>query len=97
MYETHQLGVSISYSRVLEFEAWSAAAAVCNNGVICPVIFGEVCSLLRYDNIDPILSSSTVSGSFPGTMFQFPTVSYSGTNRPPIQVPSEGPVALELP
>ena len=31
-----------------------------------------------------------------GTMSRFPAVSYFGTSRHPIEIPPEGPVALEL-
>lgn len=85
----HSLGLSISYTRVLELS--TAMCEVVNvkfqeEKVLCPSKLREgIFTIGAYDNIDHNPSSSTSEGSFHGTsisIFQNPTPDCLGTVRP---------------
>ena len=92
--QLHQLGICLSYERVLQLEDW-IAKAICirfdEHGVVSPVCLHRglftVCAL---DNLDHNPSSTTTQSSFHGTgisMFQFPSPNKPGECRPPFTVP----------
>lgn len=91
----HRLGISISYSRVIELEN-SLATAICtqfeDEGIVCPSNLRKgLFTVGALDNIDHNLSSTTAQGSFHGTgisIFQFPTITNSGICRDPIVIQS---------
>jgi hypothetical protein len=76
--QLHDLGLSVSYTRVLQLESW-LATAVCENfqekGVVVPTQMKRgLFTASALDNLDHNPSSTTASGSFHGTgisMFQF--------------------------
>ena len=86
----YQMGISISYDRVLELEEW-IATAVCEqskeDGVVAPACLQKgLFTVGVLDNLDHNPSSTTSVDSFHGTgisLFQFPT-------RPPVTIPPSG-------
>ena len=86
--QMHDLGLSVSYDRVLHLEN-HLATAVCEDmkrkGVVCPVqLRFQLFTVGALDNIDHNPSSTTATGSFHGTgisLFQFPTSSNMGQSQ----------------
>ena len=93
--QLHQLGICISYERVLQLEDW-IAKAICihfhEDGVVSPVcLHRSLITVGALDNLDHNPSSTTLQSSFHGTgisMFQFPSQNKSGECRPPLTVPA---------
>ena len=91
----YELGLSVSYDRVVEVEN-QLATAVCeniaNNGVVCPAQLRKgLFTVSALDNIDHNPSSTTAKGSFHGTgisLFQFPSKSNMGHFQGGIAMPS---------
>ena len=91
----HRLGISVSYSRVIELEN-SLTNALCKQfeeeDVVCPAQLRKgLFTVGALDNIDHNLSSTTAQGSFHGTgisIFQFPTTINSGISRDPVVIRS---------
>ena len=77
----YKLGVSVSYSRIIELEnlAGSVYDRFQSEGIVCPINLRKgLYTVGALDNIDHNPSSTTAQGSFHGTgisVFQFPTVS----------------------
>lgn len=92
--QLHELGISVSYARVLELED-QLTNAVCerfaNDGLVCPTqIRDGVYTAGALDNLDHNPTSATAEGSFHGTsisLFQMPTLSNPGICRQPIIIP----------
>ena len=90
----HELGISVSYKRVLEVEDW-LTNAVCEQyqeeGLVCPVqVLDGVFTAGTLDNLDHNPTSQTAEGSFHGTsisVFQFPAQNNQETSREPIKIP----------
>ena len=93
----YQMGISISYDRVMELEEWFATA-ICErfgeDGVVAPACLRKgLFTSGAFDNLDHNPSSTTSSDSFHGTgisLFQFPTRNDPGENRPPVILPPSG-------
>ena len=91
----YELGLSVSYARVVELEN-QLATAVCENiaknGVVCPAQLRKgLFTVSALDNIDHNPSSTTAKGSFHGTgisLFQFPSKSNMGQVQGGIAMPS---------
>ena len=104
--QLYQMGISISYDRVLELED-SLATSVCErfeeDGVVAPALLRKgVFTVGALDNLDHNPSSTTAVDAFHGTglsLFQLPTKVAPGEYRPPINVtvPPVGPKKLSLP
>ena len=101
----NNLGLSISYNRVLELENM-LATAVCkqfeDEGVVCPAKLRKGLFVVgAVDNLDYNPSSTTAQDSFHGTgisVFQFPTVNNSGICRDPVVInPSLDSTNFSLP
>ena len=92
--QLHQLGICISYERVLQLEDW-IAKAICirfhEDGVVSPVCLHRgLFTVGALDNLDHNPSLTTLQSSFHGTgisMFQFPSPNKPGECRPPFTVP----------
>ena len=92
--QLHQLGICISYERVLQLEDW-IAKAICihfhEDGVVSPVcLHRSLITVGALDNLDHNPSSTTSQSSFHGTgisMFQFPSPNKPGECRRPVTVP----------
>ena len=84
--ELHELGLSVSYDRVLQLEN-QLATAVClhtqKEGVVCPPqLRPGLFTVGTVDNLDHNPSSTTATGSFHGTgisLFQSPTKTNMGS------------------
>lgn len=84
----HQMGLSISYDRVMAIED-SLASAACKQyeeeGVVCPSALSKgLFTVAALDNLDHNPSSTTAQSSFHGTgisLFQFPTAEDAGEPR----------------
>ena len=95
--QLYQMGISISYDRVLELEEW-IATAVCKHfeedGVVAPACLRKgLFTVGALDNLDHNLTSTTSVNSFQGTgisLFQFPTKDNPGESRPPVTIPPSG-------
>lgn len=95
--QLHNLGLSVSYDRVLQLES-QLATAVCENfqdkGVVVPAQLR--CGLFTVgalDNLDHNPSSTTAKDSFHGTgisLFQFPTFCKFGEKQNDIRLPLPG-------
>lgn len=93
----YQLGLSISYERVMEIEelvAKSVSERSVEDGCVAPLsLKKKLFSVGALDNLDHNPSSTTATSSFHGTgisIFQFPTELNPGENRQPIAAsPSE--------
>ena len=102
--QLYNLGLSVSYDRILQVES-QLATRVCQNfknkGVVVPSQFSHgpfVAAAL--DNLDYNPSSTTAVGSFHGTgisLFQFPKVSNLGTKQDNIMSYPLDSKNLELP
>ena len=100
----YQLGLSVSYDRILEIEDWLATSVserFEEDSCICPPNLRKgLFSVAALDNIDHNPSSTTASSSFHGTsisIFQFPTQDSPGDCRPPLTVPPTGNQKHHLP
>ena len=90
----YQMGISVSYDRIMEIEDW-LAKSLCSrfkeDGCVSPACLRKgIFSVGALDNIDHNTSSTTSVSSFHGTgisVFQFPTESVPGEIRPPLVVP----------
>ena len=88
-----QMGLSISYNRVIELEEW-IATSVCErfkeDGVVVPANLRKgLFTVGALDNIDHNPSSTTAVGAFHGcgiSLFQFPTRTNLGESRLPIVI-----------
>ncbi|KAG0712957.1 hypothetical protein GWK47_017297 [Chionoecetes opilio] len=93
----YELGISVSYDRVLQVEN-EIATAVCENmkmkGVVCPVQLRQgLFTVGALDNLDYNPSSTTAKGSFHGTgisLFQSPTALNRGQIQEGIALMSGG-------
>ena len=93
--ELHDMGLSVSYDRILQLED-KLATAVCEDfrdkGVVVPAqLRCGVFTAGALDNLDHKPSSTTAKGSFHGTgisVFQFPTSSNLGEKQNDITLPS---------
>lgn len=100
----YQLGLSVSYDRVIEVEdelATSAGERYKEDGHVVPASlrFG-IFSVAGLDNLDHNPSSTTSTSSFHGTgisVFQFPTEENPGQERPKLQIPPSGKERHSLP
>ena len=94
--QLYQMGICISYNRVLELEEW-IATSVCErfeeDGIVVPASLRKgLFTVGALDNIDHNPSSTTAAGSFHGcgiSLFQFPTQANPGEARPPVVVSSK--------
>ncbi len=92
--QLHDLGLSVSYDRVLQLES-QLATAVCKDfkdkGAVVPAQLRRGLFTVRaLDNLDHNPSSTTAKGSFHGTaisLFQFPTSSNFGERQDNIRLP----------
>lgn len=87
----YQLGLSISYDRVMDIEdlvAKSISERSVEEGCVAPLLLKKkLFSVGALDNLDHNTSSTTSMSSFHGTgisIFQFPTEDNPGENRQPI-------------
>ena len=92
--ELYQLGLSMSYDRLMEMEDWLATAVskqFKEDGFVSPVCLKKgLFSVGALDNLDHNPSSTTATSSFHGTgisVFQFPRECHPGDGRPPITAP----------
>ena len=84
--ELYQLGLSVSYDRILELER-QIASSICEqageNGLVCPrQLRHGLFTVGALDNLDHNPSSTTAKDSFHGTgisLFQFPSKLNTGT------------------
>ena len=91
----HKLGISISYSQVIELEN-NLASAICNRFQHEDIVYPShlrkgLFTVGALDNINRNPSSTTAQGSFHGTgicIFQFPTTRNVGILRDPLVIPS---------
>lgn len=89
----YKLGISVSYSRMLEVEE-SIASGICkrykHEDLVCPANLRKgLFTVGALDNIDHNPSATTAQGSFHGTaisIFQFPTQANPGILREPIEI-----------
>ena len=92
--QLYQVGVCVSYDRVLELEDW-IASSVCErfeeDGVVTPACLQKgLFTVGVLDNLDHNPSSTTAVDAFHGTgvsLFHFPTKANSGEDRPPVIIP----------
>ncbi|KAK3883433.1 hypothetical protein Pcinc_012266 [Petrolisthes cinctipes] len=95
------MGICILYDRVMEIEDWIATSS-CErfreDGVVA--LRKELFTVGALDNLDHNTSSTTTQSSFHGTgisLFQLPTKTEAGVNRPPITIPPSGNAKHSLP
>lgn len=93
----YQMGISVSYDRIMEIENWRATSLCARfkeDGCVSPACLRKgIFSVGALDNIDHNTSSTTSVSSFHGTgisIFQFPTERVPGEIRPPLVVPPPG-------
>ena len=92
--QLHQMGISVSYDRVMQIEEW-LATAVCerfeDDGVVAPTILRKgLFTVGALDNLDHNPSATTATTSFHGTgisTFQFPSTREPGVIREPVTLP----------
>uniref|UniRef100_UPI00358E0071 uncharacterized protein isoform X1 n=1 Tax=Myxine glutinosa TaxID=7769 RepID=UPI00358E0071 len=102
--QLYQMGISISYDRVMDLED-CIATSVCErfeeDGVVCPAFLRKgLFTVGALDNLDHNPSSTTSHDSFHGTgisLFQFPTQTDPGESRPPTMIPPSGATQQSLP
>ena len=100
----YKLGLSVSYDRILQIED-KLAASLCKqfdeDGIVCPSSLRKsLFTAGAIDNIDHNLSSMSANSSFHGTgisLFQNPTASKPGEDRPPVSLPTDGNRSHHLP
>lgn len=100
----YQMGISVSYDRIMEIEDWLATSLserFKEDGCVSPAsLRSGIFSVGALDNLDHNPSSTTSVSSFHGTgisIFQFPTESKPGEGRPPLVVPPSGTEHVGLP
>ena len=100
----YQLGLSISYDRLMEIEDWLATSVTERfeeDGCVSPACLKKgLFSVGALDNIDHNPSSTTATSSFHGTsisIFQFPKENDSGQTQPPLTIPPSGTNKHSLP
>lgn len=93
----YQLGMSVSYQRIVELEdmiAGSVSERFIDEGIVAPACLRKgVFTVGALDNLDHNPSSTTAASSFHGTgisMFQLATTTNPGEKRPPITIPPQG-------
>ena len=93
--ELHELGLSVSYDRVLQLENQLATAVSLHTqkeGVVCPPQLRlGLFTVGAVDNLDHNPSSTTATGSFHGagiSLFQSPTKTNMGQPREAIKLPA---------
>ena len=99
-----QMGISISYDRVLSLED-KIAASLCDqyqqDGVVVPACFNKrLFTIGAIDNLDHNPSSTTSQSSFHGTaisLFQFPMKDNPGTVRARVPLPDSADRNYSLP
>ena len=91
--QLYQMGISISYDRIIQIEDWIATSAserFEEDGVVAPACLWEgLFTVGALDNLDHNPSSTTSVTSFHGTgirSFQLPTKKNPGKSRPPILI-----------
>ena len=97
IHQLYQMGLSISYDRIMQIEEWIATSA-CerfeDDGVVVPSCLSKgLFTVGALDNLDHNPSSTTSATSFHGTgisLLQLPTEGNSGERRPPITIPPSG-------
>ena len=102
--QLYQMGISISYDKVMELEEW-IATSVCEqfekDGIVAPTGLRKgLFTVCAQDNIDHNPSSTTAVNAFYGTgitLFQFPTKANPGESRSPVTIPPSGPKQHFLP
>ena len=100
----YQLGISVSYERVLELENW-IGTSVCERfeekGVVIPACLRKgLFTVGALDNLYDNPSSTTVVDAFHGTgisLFQFPTKAAPGEDRFPVTISPLGTKQHSLP
>ena len=100
----YQMGICISYDRVLELENW-ICISVCErfeeDGIVTPACLRKgLFTVGALDNLDHNPSSTTAVDAFHGTgisLFQFLTKTHPGEDRPPITIPPLGATQHSLP
>jgi len=95
--QLYQLGICVSYERIMEIEDWIATSVserFEEDGFVAPAGLRKgIFSVGALDNIDHNPSSTTSQSSFHGTgisILQFPTEDNPGEHRPPIVLPPTG-------
>ena len=93
----YQLGLSVSYDRMMEIEDWLATAVTerhREDGCVSPPSLRKgLFSVGALDNLDHNPTSTTAASSFHGTgisIFQFPKEDNPGHTQPPLLVPPSG-------
>ena len=102
--QLHELGISISYDRVIQLEDW-LAEATCErfdkDGVVSPACVRKgLFTVGALDNLDHNPSSTTSKSSFHCTgisLLQLPTENQPGESRPPVTIPPVAPRKHILP
>ena len=102
--QLYELGLSISYDRILQLEN-QLATAVCRDmekkGVVCPAQLRKgLFTAGALDNLDHNLSSTTAKGAFHGTgtsLFQSPTMSNQGNAQDVISLQPQSTKNFSLP
>ena len=93
----HQMGISVSYDRVMQIEEW-LATAVCerfeDDGVVAPTILRKgLFTAGALDNLDHNPTATTATTSFHGTSistFQIPSTREPGVIREPVTYRHQG-------
>jgi len=95
--QLYQLGICVSYERIMEIEDWIATSVserFEEDGFVAPAGLRKgMLSVGALDNIDHNPSSTTSQSSFHGmgiSILQFPTEDNPGEHRPPIVLPPTG-------
>ena len=93
----YQMGISVSYQRIVELEdmlATSISERFEMDGCVAPACLRKgVFTVGALDNIDHNPTSTTAASSFHGTgisVFQLPTENNNGEERPPVTLPPRG-------
>ncbi|KAJ7381361.1 hypothetical protein OS493_001489 [Desmophyllum pertusum] len=90
----YQMGISVSYQRIMDMLATSISERFEMDGCVAPACLRKgVFTIGALDNLDHNPSSTTPTSSFHGTgisVFQLPTESNPGEERPPVTLPSQG-------
>ena len=93
----YQMGISVSYQRIVELEdmlATSVSERFEMDGCVAPACLKKgIFTIGALDNIDHNPTSTTAASSFHGTgisVFQLPTENNPGEERPPVTLPPQG-------
>ena len=102
--QLYQMGISISYDRIMEIEDWIATSACerfAEDGVVSPACLRKrLFTVGVLDNLDHNPTSTTSLTSFHGTgisLFQLPTKTRHGESRTHIAIPPRGNEQHSLP